>query len=96
MIFNSLSTGLVAVLLPLAYALPAGPLDPLSESLQNITPREIQSAVQGLPACNTKETDPTWAVGKSAWNDGEGHYIGNDCNNGQKGDKNCWSVDFPL
>ncbi len=82
---NAVQAGSMAAALfnlPLAYALPA--------SVQDLTPRAIQSAVTGLPACDSKDTDPTWAVGASKWQDGEGHSIGNDCNNHLGGDKNCW------
>lgn len=85
MYFNSVQAVSIAaalVNLPLAYALPA--------SVQDLTPRAIQSAIKGLPACNSKETDPTWAVGVSRWHDGEGHSIGNDCDNGLGGDSHCW------
>ena len=85
---------IAAVLLPFAYALP---LDSPSELIKNLTPRDLQSVVQGLPACNTKDTDPTWTVGVSHWKDDEGHSIGSDCDNNAGGDNHCWLVDFsPL
>ena len=85
MLLNSIqavSIIIALIPLPLAYALPA--------SLLDLTPRDIQSAIQGLPACNSKETDPSWAVGVSAWQDGQGRKIGDDCDNKQGGDKHCW------
>ncbi len=65
-----------AALIPLALALLsltcASPLTPLIE-------RDLQSPIQGLPACNTYATDPTWTKGKSQFHDGDGKYIGNEC-----------------
>lgn len=65
-----------AALIPLVLALLsltcASPLTPLIE-------RALQSPFEGLPACNTYDTDPTWAKGISRFKDGDGRYIGNDC-----------------
>lgn len=84
--FNLLQAGSIAaalVILPLAYALPA--------SILELTPRELlQTAVQGLPACNTEETDPTWAKNRSAWKDGEGHLMGDNCDNLLGEPNRCW------
>lgn len=44
-------------------------------------PDRVQAPFQGLPGCDTKETDPTWADGPSRWKDGDGVRIGSDCDN---------------
>ncbi len=50
----------------------------------------VQVPFQGLPGCNTQALDPSWAVGVSRWQDGEGVLVGSDCDNGAHGSGECW------
>ena len=44
--------------------------------------------IQGLPTC---DQDPSYAVGPSRWTDGEGTYLGSDCQADEhNGDWHCW------
>lgn len=47
-----------------------------------------RDTVPGLPTC---KQDPSYAVGPSRWKDGEGTYLGSDCQADEhNGDWHCW------
>jgi hypothetical protein len=58
---------------------------------RSLIERTLQTPFSGFPACNTRDTDPTWAVSQSAFTDGEGHYLGSDCDNNSGGSNHCWT-----
>ncbi len=74
------STKTRAALIPLTLALLSLTCaTPLTSLLERAGTPPIQSAIDGLPACDSQATDPTWATGTSAFNDGDGVYLKSDC-----------------
>jgi hypothetical protein len=57
---------------------------------RSLDKRGLQHPMKGLPACNSYEGDPTWAVDKSTWQDGQGVTVGDDCDNRKGGKDHCW------
>ncbi|KAL8712501.1 MAG: hypothetical protein Q9220_003349 [cf. Caloplaca sp. 1 TL-2023] len=81
-------------------ASPVKPLGSLSSPLLELGRRALRARdlepglPKGIPGCNTKATDPSWAPDKSRWTDGEGYYVGNDCDNGAGFPGHCWTDYF--
>lgn len=83
------TTALVAV--SSGMAVPSLTVDAISQAKC-----ALQAPFCGLTACDSRDTDPTWAVGSSAYQDGEGVNIGNICDNGQGGKAHCWTDYLPV
>jgi hypothetical protein len=73
--------------LSLVSAVPLGLDDITPEIVEHLGKRTLQNPPAGLPGC---DADPTWAVGKSNWTDGQGVAIGSDCDNHKGGNNHCW------
>ncbi len=82
---SSATAALVAILIITLSS--ATPIEP---SLVTTLTRRDQVVVAGLPACNTKDTDPTWAQGQSKFKEADGVKISDDCDNGLDGNDHCW------
>jgi len=82
---SSATAALVAILI-----IPLSSATPIEPSLVTTLTRRDQVVVPGLPACNTQDTDPTWAQGQSKFKEGDGVKISDDCDNGLDGNDHCW------
>ncbi len=83
---SSATAALIAILI-----IPLSSATPIKSSLvTTLTIRDLQVAGLGLPNCDTKDTDPTWAQGQSNFKEGDGVKISDDCDNGLGGSDHCW------
>jgi hypothetical protein len=81
---SALLTAVAAASLTSVFAAPT-----TSELLDLVKRTELQHPVDGLPSCSGEGEDPSFAAGQSAFKDGEGVFIGDDCSSGHK-KNSCW------
>ena len=83
--FIALATLQLALAIPTSYEEAGSTLWLNKRSTNLLTTRDT---IADLPTC---KTDPSYAVGPSRWKDGEGTYLGSDCDSDSKSKGwHCW------
>jgi hypothetical protein len=82
-------------LLALPLSIVAGPTESLEVVARRdsiLARRDVQQPYSGgKPSCDEKD-DPSYAQGKSRFQDGEGKYIGSGCDASKGSSRKCWQV----